>query len=132
ELMPLMALLSRAQRLLIIGFGYEISAADGNMDIAEKKYLQIAANCLSIKPKHSAVLEASFSNEENVDSEDLAEVQSLLDAARFHELDSLFVKAASELVAMLPNEVETKATQQHFSDYQQLSDFQKHQQQLDN
>ncbi len=133
ELMPLMASsLSKAQRLLIIGFGYEISAADGNMDITEKKYLQIAANRLGIEPKHLAVLEASFSNAEDIDQEDLAEVQSLLDAARFHELDTLFVKAASDLVAMLPNEAETKVTQQYFSTYQQLNDFQKHQQQLDN
>ena len=132
ELMPLIASLSKAQRLLIIGFGYEISAADGNMDIAEKKYLQIAANRLGIEPKHLAVLEATFSNQEDVKPDDLAEVQSLLDAARFHELDTLFVKAASELVAMLTNEVEPVATQQHFSAYQQLNDFQKHQQQIDN
>jgi uncharacterized tellurite resistance protein B-like protein len=131
ELMPLMASLSKAQRLLIIGFGYEISAADGNMDSAEKKYLQIAANRLGIEPKHLAVLEATFSNQEDVDPDDLAEVQSLLDAARFHDLDTLFVKAASELAAMLTNEVEPIATQQHFSAYQQLNEFQKHRQELD-
>ncbi|PSB34820.1 dynamin family protein [Chlorogloea sp. CCALA 695] len=132
ELVSLMASLSKAQRLLIIGFGYEISAADGNLDSAEKKYLQIAANRLGIEPKHLAVLEATFSNQEDVEPNDLAEVQSLLDAARFHDLDTLFVKAASELVAMLANEVEPIASQQHFSAYQQLNDFQKHQQQLDN
>ena len=132
ELMPLIASLSKAQRLLIIGFGYEISAADGNMDSAEKNYLQIAANRLGIEPKHLAVLEATFSNQEDVNPDDLAEVQSLLDAARFHDLDTLFVKAASDLVKMLPNEVKPIATQQHFSAYQQLNDFQKHQQQLDN
>ncbi|MBA2750173.1 MAG: TerB family tellurite resistance protein [Tatlockia sp.] len=60
ELVSLMASLSKAQRLLIIGFGYEISAPDGNMDSAEKKYLQIAANRLGIEPKHLAVLEATF------------------------------------------------------------------------
>lgn len=131
EIIPLMASLSKAQRLLIIGFGYEMSAADGDMDIAERKYLQVAANRLGINPKHLAVLEASFSNQEHI-KPDLAEVQSLLDTARFHHLDTLFIKAASELVAMLPNEVEPKATQQHFSAYQQLNDFQEHRQQLDN
>ncbi len=131
EIIPMMALLSKAQRLLIIGFGYEMSAADGDLDIAERKYLQVAANRLGINPKHLAVLEASFSNQEHI-KPDLAEVQSLLDTARFHDLDTLFIKAASELVAMLPSEVEPIANQQYFSAYQQLNDFQKHQQQLNN
>ncbi|KJH72252.1 dynamin family protein [Aliterella atlantica] len=132
ELTPLIALLSPSQRLLLVGFGYEMSAADGDIDIREQKYLQIVANRLEIAPRHLAVIEASFSGQGDFEKEALAEVQSLLDSARFHDLDAVFIKAASDLVAVLPTIVEPTVTQkQNFSTYEQLAEFQKHRQQID-
>lgn len=132
ELTPLIALLSPSQRLLLVGFGYEMSAADGDIDTREQKYLQIVANRLEIASKHLAVIEASFSHQGDFEQEALVEVHSLLDSARFHDLDAVFIKAASDLVAVLPTTVETISTQkQNFSTYEQLAEFQKHRQQID-
>lgn len=43
ELLTLTAPLSEPERLLLIGFGYEMSAADGDIDSREKKYLEAVA-----------------------------------------------------------------------------------------
>jgi len=133
ELLTLTAPLSESERLLLIGFGYEMSAADGDMDAREKKYLEAIANRLGIKPQHLAVLEAGFTHQGTVEPTALGEVQSLLDPARFHELDTMFVRAASDLLAVLPAKPEHKGTQAHrASSYQQLKEFQKYRKQLDN
>lgn len=133
ELTILMAPLTAPQRLLLLGFGYQMSAADGDMDAREKKYLQVIANNLKVDPRYLAVLEASFSHQGAVEPNALEEVQSLLDPARFQELDTIFVEAASELLAVLPTKPEPKATQQKRSfPYEQLKEFQKSRQQIDN
>ncbi|MBD2083622.1 dynamin family protein [Coleofasciculus sp. FACHB-542] len=158
QLSRLAAPLSKSQRLLLISFGYEISAADGVMDTREKRYLEIIGDRLSINPQHLAVLEAVFSRQGPVDPAALDEVQSLLDPSRFHELDTVFVNAASEILAALPDKPEQPATQQqpatfnaasnaspppppkvehqrnkhHYTAYEQLQQFQKNRQQLDN
>jgi uncharacterized tellurite resistance protein B-like protein/GTPase SAR1 family protein len=133
ELMTLMAPFTPSQRLLVLGFGYQMSAADGDMDAREKKYLQVIANRLGIDPRYLAVLEASFSHQGSVDPTALNEVQSLLDPARFHELDTIFVKAASDMVGILPIKPETQTTQKKLSSsYEQLKEFKKSRQQLDN
>ncbi len=133
ELMVLMAPLSRSQRLLVLGFGYQMSAADGDMDAREKKYLQVIAHRLGIDPRYLAVLEASFSRQESIDSTALNEVQSLLDPARFYELDTIFVKAASDMVAILPTKPEPQTTQKkHLISYEQLKNFQNSRHQVDN
>jgi uncharacterized tellurite resistance protein B-like protein/GTPase SAR1 family protein len=133
DLQTLTAPLSESERLLLIGFGYEMSAADGVMDAREKKYLEVIANRLGINPRHLAVLEAGFTHQGTVEPSALDEVQSLLNPARFHELDSVFVKAASDMLATLPAKPEHKGTQAHrASSYQQLKEFQKYRKQLDN
>jgi len=133
ELLTLTASLSESERLLLIGFGYEMSAADEDMDAREKKYLEAIANRLGINPQHLAVLEAGFTHQGTVEPTALGEVQSLLDPARFHELDTMFVRAASDLLAVLPAKPEHKGTQSHrASSYQQLKEFQKYRKQLDN
>ncbi|MEP0779727.1 dynamin family protein [Microcoleus sp. ZQ-A2] len=133
DLLTLTAPLSESERLLLIGFGYEMSAADGVMDAREKKYLEVIANRLRINPRHLAVLEAGFTHQGTVEPSALDEVQSLLNPARFHELDSVFVKAASDMLATLPAKPEHKGTQAHrASSYQQLKEFQKYRNQLDN
>jgi uncharacterized tellurite resistance protein B-like protein len=133
ELLTLTAPLSESERLLLIGFGYEMSAADGDMDAREKKYLEAIANRLGINPRHLAVLEAGFTHQGTVETAALDEVQSLLDPARFHELDTIFVKAASDMLAALPAKPEHKGTQQQRAlSYGQLKEFQKYRKQLDN
>jgi uncharacterized tellurite resistance protein B-like protein/GTPase Era involved in 16S rRNA processing len=133
ELLTLTAPLSESERLLLIGFGYEMSAADGDMDAREKKYLEAVANRLGINPRYLAVLEAGFSHQGTIEPAALDEVQFLLAPARFHELDSIFVKAASDMLAALPSQPEHKGTQQQrVTSYQQLQDFQKYRQQLSN
>ncbi|MEW6499177.1 MAG: TerB family tellurite resistance protein, partial [Cyanobacteriota bacterium] len=102
ELLMLTAPFSESERLLLIGFGYEMSAADGDMDAREKKYLEVIANRLEINPQHLAVLETGFSHQGTVEPAALEEVQSLLDPARFHALDAVFIKAANDMLAVLP------------------------------
>jgi len=133
ELLTLTAPLSESERLLLIGFGYEMSAADGDMDAREKKYLQAIANRLGINPQYLAVLEAGFTHQGTVEPAALNEVQSLLDPARFHELDTMFVKAASDMLAALPSKPEDQGTPQHQAlSYGQLKEFQTYRKQLDN
>ncbi|MBD1806938.1 dynamin family protein [Microcoleus sp. FACHB-SPT15] len=132
ELQTLTASLSEPERLLLISFGYEMSIADGEMDAREKKYLQIIANNLGIDPPYVAILEAGFSGQGTLDPSTLEEVQSLLDPARFHELDNVFIKAASNIVAALPTKPEHQAASQHrVTTYKELQYFQDNRQKLD-
>ncbi|HEY9632139.1 MAG TPA: dynamin family protein [Coleofasciculaceae cyanobacterium] len=132
ELQTLTAPLSESERLLLIGFGYEMSAADGDMDAREKKYLEAIANRLGINPRHLAVLEAGFTHQGTVETAALDEVQFLLAPARFQELETIFVKAASDMLAALPAKPEHKGTQHHLAlSYGQLKEFQTYRKQLD-
>lgn len=159
QLFKLTSSFSKSEKLLLISFGYEMSAADGTMDAREKRYLEIIADRLDINTRHLALLEAGFSREGNLDADALDEVKSLLDPARFHELDTIFVKAANDILeSLIPKsktpesnlelntpqvttKVETSASDQaepeinnseKASAYQKLQEFQKKRQQLDN
>jgi tRNA U34 5-carboxymethylaminomethyl modifying GTPase MnmE/TrmE len=133
ELQTLTAPLSESERLLLIGFGYEMSAADGEMDAREKKYLEVIANRLGINLRHLAVLEAGFTHQGTVETAALDEVQFLLDPARFQELDTIFVKAASDMLVALSAKPEHKGTQHYRATaYEQLQHFQENRQKLDN
>jgi uncharacterized tellurite resistance protein B-like protein/ribosome biogenesis GTPase A len=98
ELLTLTNLLSESEKLLLISFGYQMSAADADMDILEKRYLDKVATRLLVQPRHQSVIEAAFSGQEITKSEDLDEVRSLLDPARFQSLDTLFVNGASHIL----------------------------------
>lgn len=113
SLLALAAPLSESEKLLLIGFGYEMSAADGEIDPHEKKYLESLAKHLGIKPQHLVVLEAGFTHQQNAEAIPLNEVHFLLDPARFQELDTIFVKAASDVMALLPAKSATKVIKQH-------------------
>ncbi len=113
QLVRLIAPLSKSERLLLICFGYEMSAADTEMDARERRYLEIIGDRLNINPLHIAVLEAVFSRQGTVDTAELDEVKSLLDPSRFHELDIVFVNATSNILAAFPAQPEHKQTQQH-------------------
>ena len=131
ELLALTACFSEAEKLLLISFGYQMSAADGTMDKREKEYLKIIANRLGIDGRYLTVLEASFSSQAISDTAALAEVHSLLDPAQFQALDSLFVRAASHIIEHLPAKPKPQVNQKHYvSEYQELKKFQEYRQQL--
>ena len=60
DLLTLTATLSESERLLLIGFGYEMSAADGEIDLREKQYLEIVAKNLGVKSQHLPIFEIAF------------------------------------------------------------------------
>ncbi len=133
DLLTLAAPLSESERLLLISFGYEISAVDGEMDSREKKYLQIVAKEIGINPQHLAVLEAGVTHHGSVELTAVNEVYFLLDPSRFQELETIFVKAASDILKALPVKPEHKTTKQHKKlNYQELKKFQSYHKQLDN
>lgn len=132
QLMTLTAPLSEPEKLLLVSFGYEMSAADGEMDAREKKYLEAIAKRLEINPQHLAILDAGFTHKKTVAPPALDEVQSLLDPARFQSLDAVFVKAARDMLAALPVKPEYKGTQQRLAlSYRELQRFQGYRQQLE-
>src|SRR4028119_180158 len=132
ELLALTSCFSEEEKLLLISFGYQMSAADGTIDKREKEYLKIIANRLGIDARFLTVLEASFSNQAISDTAALAEVHSLLDPAQFQSLDSLFVRAASHIIEHLPEKPKQQKNQKHsVSSYQELQKFQEARKQLD-
>ncbi|MBD1936296.1 dynamin family protein [Microcoleus sp. FACHB-68] len=132
ELLALTSCFSEEEKLLLISFGYKMSAADGTLDKREKEYLKIIANRLGIDARFLGVLEASFSNQAINDTDALAEVHSLLDPAQFQSLDSLLVRAASHIIGHLPAKPKQQKNQKHsVSSYQELKKFQEYRQQLD-
>jgi uncharacterized tellurite resistance protein B-like protein len=130
-LLALTACFSEEEKLLLISFGYQMSAADGTMDESEKGYLKNIANKLGIDRRYLTVLEASFSDRAISDTAALAEVHSLLDPAQFQSLDSMFVRAASHIIEHLPAKPKQKTNQKHsVSSYQELKKFQDYRKQL--
>ncbi len=132
DLLTLTASLTESQRLLLIGFGCEMSAADGEMDSREKNYLEMLAKRLNINSQHLAVFEAAFTHQTNLDLAALEEVRFLLEPVRFQDLDTVFVKAARDMLDMLPTLPEQQLTQKPIAvSYDELKKFQEHRLQLD-
>lgn len=88
---------SEAAKLLLLGLGCEISAADGSIDFREKIYLQSIALRLHVDLEHLEVLEAGFSPESTVDPEAVREVRTLLDPQNFSGWDAVLATAADRL-----------------------------------
>jgi uncharacterized tellurite resistance protein B-like protein/GTPase Era involved in 16S rRNA processing len=131
-LLKLTSPLSESEKILLIGFGYQISIADGEIDVREKQYLEIVAKNLGVKSEYLEVFEIAFTHQENFDTNALNEVHFLLDPSRFQELDIVFVKAASDMLAILPAKPEIKTTQKHTTvSYDELKKFQVYRQKLD-
>lgn len=101
ELLTLTGLFSDSEKLLLIGFGYEMSAVDGYIDLREQMYLQSIGNRLGIDSRYIAVIDALFTKEGSIDPEAFGEVQSLLSPAEFESRDPVFAKAAKHLLALL-------------------------------
>jgi len=130
-ILTLTYLLSNPQRLLLIGFGYEMSACDGDIALKEKKYLEILSGKLGIKAEHLQVLEAGFTYQGNLEQKAVEEVKYLLNPGRFHELDNTFVKAASEMLnTVFPNQTKKNQSQQIVV-YEGFKNFKQNRQQLD-
>ena len=101
ELLTLTALFSESEKLLLIGSGYEMSAADGYIDLREQMYLQSIANRLGLESRHIAVIDTLFTNEGTLDLEAFAEVKALLDPSEFESREPVFGKAAKHLLGIL-------------------------------
>ncbi|MBD2360716.1 dynamin family protein [Anabaena minutissima FACHB-250] len=117
-------------RLLLIAFGYQMSAIDGEIDSREKQYLERIGNYLGISQKHLDVLETGFTRLRDIDLTALEEVKFLLDPSRFYELDLIFVKATTNILAILPTKAKNPIIQQqkkrNYSKLKQFQDSQKH------
>ncbi|NJL42716.1 MAG: TerB family tellurite resistance protein [Pseudanabaena sp. SU_2_4] len=94
--------LSDVERLLLIGLGYEMSAADGHIEIHEQEYLEQVANFLNIESRYLHVFAMSFGDRGNIDLTALNEVRYLLDPARFHQLEPVFCERGKSIVKGSP------------------------------
>ncbi|MGC9526852.1 MAG: dynamin family protein, partial [Limnospira sp.] len=101
---------SESEKLLLISFGYQISAADGEIQPVERKYLEAIGNHLGLQAQHLAILEAGLTHQPVTNTKALAEVRYLLDPARFQKLDPVFVDAASYIEESLPVIEEERST----------------------
>lgn len=101
ELLILTGSFSDSEKLLAIGFGYEMSAVDGNIDLREQMYLQSIGQRLGLDSRYIAVLDAVFTQQGTIDPEDVAEVKALLAPSAFEARDPVFAKAAKHLLGFL-------------------------------
>lgn len=97
----LTAPLSYPERLLIMGLGYEMSAADGNIDPRETMYLREVGGRLGIASKQLLVLEMMAKGKDMPRDQSLDEVRELLNPGRFQNLDPAFVQVAAHLSQQL-------------------------------
>lgn len=130
ELLKLTNSLSESEKLLLLGFGYEISMADGSIAPQEQKYLQAIAKCFNVATQHLAVLEAGISKQD-VDPTALDEVNNLLDPTRFQSLDPIFANAANTIRSSLPTKAKHQRNQHTTIAYKELEKFQQDRKQLD-
>ena len=101
DLPVLSASLSVAEKLLIVGFGCQMSSADGTIHLKERQYLGAIASHLQVNYTYLRVLEAKFGASEEIDDRAFREVCDLLDPDRFPSPHSVFVKAARYLRELL-------------------------------
>ncbi|NEO46843.1 MAG: hypothetical protein F6K55_23085 [Moorea sp. SIO4A3] len=93
--------LSDAEKLLLLCFAYDMSAADGEIDPTEQNYLHIVAKHLGIDSRYTAVLEAGFRDEDIEDKQAWDELRSQLHPDQFQYLDMVFVDAARYILDCL-------------------------------
>jgi len=133
DLLLLMSPLSDSEKLLLIGFGYQMSASDGEIEVREKDYLENLADQINIDSRHIQIFESTFTNLVIEDQEALIEVHSLLDPAQFQLLDNIFVLAAKHIVEILPQKPRLKRDKiRVVPNYENLKQIQSDHQELDN
>jgi small GTP-binding protein len=99
---------SESDKLLLLSLGYEMSMADGNLDKTEKRHLKTIGTFLEVDDKFYPFLESLFTDPEQLDTEILKEFKNLLDPARFHHLDEIFVVAANQILDQIPGHKKTR------------------------
>ena len=93
--------LSVSAKLLLVAFGYEMSAADGSIDFREQMYLHSIASRLQVEMPHLQAIEAGFTQDTPPSPEGVEEVRQLLGDDRFEEIDPILVKAAQYMRSKL-------------------------------
>jgi replication fork clamp-binding protein CrfC/uncharacterized tellurite resistance protein B-like protein len=88
ELVTLTNVLSKSERLLLIGLGYEMSTVENKLGLREQRYLETIAQFLDIKPQHLSVIADVFSPQENFDMAVINEVNNLLTALQPQKLNT--------------------------------------------
>lgn len=130
--------LSDAEKLLLFGLGYRMAMADSSLDESESKYLRDLGKRLEIESRYLDVLESSFGGK-SYNSQDFKEVCDLVDPARFHDLGTVFVNAADDLLTALNQLVKTEIIEPQSvvsppdsvsGEYQKLQGFQLQKQSL--
>jgi GTPase Era involved in 16S rRNA processing/uncharacterized tellurite resistance protein B-like protein len=138
EFLVLLVPLSEAEKLLLFGLGYRMAMADSILDASESKYLRDLAKPLEIESRYLDVLESSFGGK-SYNNQDFQEVCDLVDPARFHDLGTVFVNAADDLLTALNQLVKTeikepqngpRSTASVSGEYQKLQGFQLQKQSL--
>ena len=138
DFLILLVPLSEAEKLLLFGLGYRMTMADSSLDESERKYLRDLGKRLEIESRHLDVLESSFGGKD-YNAQDFQEVCDLVDPARFHDLGTVFVNAADDLLTALNQlvKIEIKESQPVASptnsvsgEYQKLQGFQLQKQSL--
>ncbi|MDY6940665.1 MAG: hypothetical protein SWY16_23780 [Cyanobacteriota bacterium] len=103
EKLPILgAYLSVGEKLLLLGFGCQMSGIDGKIHLKERQYLGTIASYLQVNYSYFAILEATFLGTQVSDDRALAEVYDLLDPTRFPSPDAVSVAAARYLREYLP------------------------------
>ncbi|MCF4965791.1 dynamin family protein [Nostoc sp. CMAA1605] len=134
ELLAITHPLSKAERLLLIGFGYEMSTINGRMGLREQRYLEIVAQYLDVKPQHLAVLASAFKPPDNFDIEVLNEVDDLLNPSHFQALNPIVsLQLPSEDLINLSADAHTQISNPRvYVYYEGLKNFQEFSKHLEN
>lgn len=137
DFLILLVPLSEAEKLLLFGLGYRMAIADSSLDESESKYLRDLGKRLEIESRYLDVLESSFAGK-SYNNQDFQEVCDLVDPARFHDLGTVFVNAADDLLTALNQLVKTETKEAQITisadsvsvEYQKLQGFQLQKQSL--
>lgn len=134
DFLILLVPLSEAEKLLLFGLGYRMAIADSSLDASESKYLHDLGKRLEIESRYLDVLESSFGGK-SYNNQDFQEICDLVDPARFHDLGTVFVNAADDLLTALNQLVKTEIKEPSSTDsvsdeYQKLQGFQLQKQSL--
>lgn len=101
NLQTLITPFSESERLLLLGMGYEMAAADGEVDFRERLYLQAIAQRLALAPEYQLILEAGFTGSRRFDAIALKQVQTLLNPHQFEALDVVCINFAHSVLTKL-------------------------------
>ncbi len=138
DFLILLVPLSEAEKLLLFGLGYRMAIADSSLDESESKYLRDLGKRLEIESRYLDVLEFSFAGK-SYNNQDFQEICDLVDPSRFHDLGTVFVNAADDLLSALNQLVKTEikepqnipsSTNSVSGEYQKLQGFQLQKQSL--